>query len=125
MWQRLQQHYTWQKKQHKTPLDDSTRILHQTTGLMSKVNRAHCWINVSYLRGVVEGPGRSISVKKIAKQWVKHLVSKRNIWKAWTSNMSTLYLILSPNEFEEYHKSDKSQSMDSQPVGHKGSYDVR
>ena len=49
--------------------------------LMSKVNRAHHWTNVSYLRGVVEGPGRSISVKETTKQWVKHSVSKYNIWK--------------------------------------------
>ena len=80
MWRRLQ-HYTWQKKQYKTPLDDGTRILHQATSLMSKVNRAHRWTNMSYLRGVIEGPSRSISVKKTAKQWVKHSVSKHNIWK--------------------------------------------
>ena len=36
MWRRLQQHYTWQKKQHKTPLDDSTRILHQATASSQK-----------------------------------------------------------------------------------------
>ena len=52
----IQQHYTRQKKQHMTPLDDSTRILHQTTGLMSKVNDAHRWLNVSKLQGAVEGP---------------------------------------------------------------------
>ena len=56
-----------------TPLDDSTWILHQTMGLMSKVNRAHRWISVSYLRGVVEGPDRSISVKKIARQSINKL----------------------------------------------------
>ena len=64
----IQQYYTRQKKQHMTPLDDSTRILHQITGLMSKVNRAHRWLNVSKLQGAVEGPARSISVKKTAKQ---------------------------------------------------------
>ena len=47
-----------------TPLDDSTRILHQETGLMSKVNRAYRWINVSKPQGAAEGPGRSKSVKK-------------------------------------------------------------
>ena len=31
LWHRLQQHYTWQKKKHETPLDDSTQILHQAT----------------------------------------------------------------------------------------------
>ena len=51
-----------------TPLDDSTRIFHQITGLMSKVNRAHRWLNVSKLQGAVEGPALSISVKKTAKQ---------------------------------------------------------
>ena len=56
------------KKQHKTPLDDGTQILHQATGLMSKVNYAHRWINVSKLQGAVEDPGRSISVKKTARQ---------------------------------------------------------
>ena len=49
------------------PLDDSTRIFRQTTGLMSKVNRAHRWINVSKPQGATKGPGRSKSVKKIAK----------------------------------------------------------
>ena len=38
------------------PLDDGTQILHQETSLMSKVNRAHRWINVSKFQGVVEGP---------------------------------------------------------------------
>ena len=64
----IQRHYTRQKKQHMTSLDDSTRIFRQTTGLMSKVNRAHRWINVSKLQGAVEGPVRSISIKKTAKQ---------------------------------------------------------
>ena len=50
------------------PLDDGTRILHQETGLMSKVNHAHRWINVSKLQGAVKGPARSISVKKTVKQ---------------------------------------------------------
>ena len=64
----IQRHYTRQKKQHMTPLDDSTRILHQKTGLISKVNRAHHWIDVSKSQGAAEGPDRSKSVKKIAKQ---------------------------------------------------------
>ena len=44
-------------------LDDSTRILHQAT---TSCQSSPCspLDNVSYLRGVVEGPGRSISVKK-------------------------------------------------------------
>ena len=64
----IHQHYTRQKKQHMTPLDDSTRILHQKTGLMSKVNRAHRWIDVSKSQGAAEEPGRSKSVKETAKQ---------------------------------------------------------
>ena len=48
-------------------LDDSTRILHQETGLMSQVNRAHRWIDVSKSQGAAEGPGRSKSVKETAK----------------------------------------------------------
>ena len=49
-------------------LDDSTRILHQETGLMLQVNRAHCWIDESKSQGAAEGPGRSKSVKETAKQ---------------------------------------------------------
>ena len=48
-------------------LDDSTRILHQETGLMSKVICAHRWIDVSKSQGATEGYGRSKSVKEIAK----------------------------------------------------------
>ena len=64
----IQQLYTRQKTQHMTPLDDSTRILHQATGLMLKVNRAHRWTNVSKLQRAAEGPGRSKSTKKTTKQ---------------------------------------------------------
>ena len=49
-------------------LDDSTWILHQETGLMSQVNRAHHWIDVSKSQGAAEGPSRSKSVKETAKQ---------------------------------------------------------
>ena len=45
-------------------LDDSTRILHQETCLMSQVNRAHRWIDVSKSQRAAKGPGRSISIKK-------------------------------------------------------------
>ena len=55
------------KKQHMTPLNDGTWILHQATNLMSKVHRAHRWINVSQLHGAVEGPGQPIFVKKVAR----------------------------------------------------------
>ena len=48
-------------------LDDSTRILHQETGLMSKVIRAHRWIDVSKSQGAAEGPGRSKSVKETTR----------------------------------------------------------
>ena len=48
-------------------LDDSTRILHQETGLMSKVICAHRWIDVSKSQGTTEGPGRSKSVKRTTK----------------------------------------------------------
>ena len=92
IWHRVQQHYTWQKKQHKTPLDDGTRILHQATSLMSKVNRAHHWTNVSYLCRVVEGPDRSIFVKKITKQLVKHCITfEKHKPQTWVHNL--LYLV--------------------------------
>ena len=55
------------KETTQDALDDSTRILHQATGLMSKVNRPHRWTNVSKLQGAAKGPGRSKSVKKITK----------------------------------------------------------
>ena len=48
-------------------LDDNTRILHQETGLMSKVIHAHRCIDVSKSQGAAEGSGRSKSVKEIAK----------------------------------------------------------
>ena len=35
------------KKRHMTLLDDCARLLHQATDLMSKVNRAHRWTDVS------------------------------------------------------------------------------
>ena len=54
--------------EHGLEVDDSTLILHQETGLMSKVIRAHRWIDVSKSQGAAEGPGRSISVKKTTKQ---------------------------------------------------------
>ena len=54
----------------------------QETGLMSKVIRAHHWIDVSKSQGAAEGPGRSKSVKETAKQWVKYSVSKCNTWKS-------------------------------------------
>ena len=68
------------KETTQDTLDDSTRILHQATtscqsSLCSPLD------NVSYLRGVVEGPGRSISIKKTTKPWVKHSVSKHKNWK--------------------------------------------
>ena len=50
-----------------TPLNDSTQILHQEMGLMSKVNRAHRWIDVSKSQRAAEGPGRSKSVKETVK----------------------------------------------------------
>ena len=34
-------------KLNMTPLDDYARLLHQATDLMSKVHRAHQWMNVS------------------------------------------------------------------------------
>ena len=61
-------------------LDDSTQILHQEMGLMSKVIRAHHWIDVSKSQGAAEGPSQSKSVKETTTWWVKHLMSKRNIW---------------------------------------------
>ena len=51
------------KKTTHDALDDSTRILHQKTSLMSKVICAHPWIDVSKSQGAAEGPGRSKSVK--------------------------------------------------------------
>ena len=67
------------KETTQDTLDDSTRILHQA---MTSCQSSPCSLldNVSCLRGVVEGPGRSISVKKTTKQWVKHSVSKHNYW---------------------------------------------
>ena len=59
--------YTTKETTHDA-LDDSTQILHQETGLMSKVNHAHRWIDVSKSQRAAEGPGRSKSVKEIAKQ---------------------------------------------------------
>ena len=69
------------KEPTQDTLDDSTRILHQAT---TSCQSSPCspLDNRSYLRGVVEGPGRSISVKKTTKQWVKHSESKYNIRKA-------------------------------------------
>ena len=64
----IQQHYTRQKKQHMTPLDDSTQILHQGIGLMSKVNSAHRWIDVSKSQCPAEGPGQYKFVKETVKQ---------------------------------------------------------
>ena len=51
------------KETTQNTLDDSTRILHQAT---TSCQSSPCspLDNVSYLRGVVEGIGRSISVKK-------------------------------------------------------------
>ena len=45
------------KETTQDTLDDNTRILHQETGLMSKVIHAHRWIDVNKSQGPVEGPG--------------------------------------------------------------------
>ena len=55
--------HTTKETPHDT-LDDSTWILHQDTGLMSKIVHAHRWLDESKSQGAAEGPGRSKSVKK-------------------------------------------------------------
>ena len=54
------------KETTQDTLDDSTRILHQAT-TSCQSSPCSSLDNVSYLRGVVEGPGRYISVKETTK----------------------------------------------------------
>ena len=60
-----------------------------------KLNRAHRGMNVSYLRGAVEGPDWFVSVKRTTKQWVKYSISnvifEKHEPQTWVHEL--LYLI--------------------------------
>ena len=90
------------KETTQDTLNDSTRILHQAT---TSCQSSSCspLDNVSYLRGVVEGLGQSISVKKqlnseLNTQWVNITIEK---YKPQTWVHDLLYLIqMSPISYK-------------------------